>query len=97
QSRLPRKNLLLSATIEAGTLNAPVRIRNLSESGAMLDGTALPESGVRLVLRRSAIEVPATAIWRTGGRCGIKFDDTAVSVDEWVSGTRAPSFNGHFG
>jgi len=41
--RLPRKNLLLGATIEAGALSAPVRIRNLSETGALIDGAALPD------------------------------------------------------
>ncbi len=87
QLRSPRKNLLLSATIEAGALKAPVRIRNLSESGAMLDGAALPDVGTRFTLRRLEIEIGATVIWNALGRCGVAFDGK-VSVDEWVAGVR---------
>lgn len=87
--RAVRKNLLLSATIKVGALRAPVRIRNLSESGAMIDGAALPEAGTALVLRRLEVEIGARAVWRRAGRCGITFDGT-VSVEDWVSGIRPP-------
>lgn len=89
--RPPRKNLLLSASIEAGGLKAPVRIRNLSEGGAMIDGTALPEVGTPLVLRRLEVEIGATTVWRAPGRCGMKFEG-CVSVEEWVAGVRRLSF-----
>jgi hypothetical protein len=88
-ARASRKNLLLSASIEAGALKAPVRIRNLSESGAMIDGAALPEVGATLILRRLEVEIGAVTVWRASGRCGIRFDGKA-SVDEWVSGVRRP-------
>lgn len=96
-ARAPRKNLLLAATIEAGSLSATVRIRNLSESGAMLDGVALPNTGTKLVLRRAVIEMPATVVWQAGGRCGVQFDATTITVDEWVAGLLTPSFQGHKG
>lgn len=95
--RLPRKNLLLAASIESGALKAPVRIRNLSESGAMLDGAVLPDPGVKLVLQRADIRMGATVIWRAAGRCGVRFDETSATVDEWVAGARSPSFEGHQG
>lgn len=89
--RAERKNLFLAASVEAGDLRVPVRIRNLSETGAMIDGAALPEAGTALVLRRMEVEIGAVAIWREKGRCGIKFDGI-VSVDEWVAGVvRQPS------
>ena len=88
--RASRKNLLLSATIEAGALKADVRIRNLSESGAMIEGAALPDVGSPLTLRRSEIEIGALVVWRATGRCGIRFDGIA-SVEEWVGGVRRPS------
>ena len=87
--RPPRKNLLLAATIEAGALKAPVRIRNLSEGGAMLDGAALPDVGAALMLRRMEVEIGASVIWRMSGRCGVVFDGK-VSVDEWGTGVRGP-------
>jgi hypothetical protein len=89
QLRSPRKNLLLAATIEAGALKAPVRIRNLSESGAMLDGAALPDIGTALMLRRMEVEIGASVVWRASGRCGVVFDGK-VSVDEWGAGVRQP-------
>lgn len=95
--RPQRKNLMLSASIESAGIQAAVRIRNLSETGAMLDGPALPEPGARLVLRRAEIETGATVIWRQGARCGVHFDAIAACVDEWVTGKRPASFAGKQG
>lgn len=97
RERKPRKNLMLAATIESSGTRAPVRIRNLSETGAMLDGAALPEIGTALMLLRADIQVAAMVVWREGGRCGIRFDKVAASVDEWVTGKRTATFNGQQG
>ncbi len=83
--RAPRTNLLLSATIETETLNAPVRIRNLSESGAMIDGAVFPPAGAALTLRRLDMTIEAVVVWCEDGRCGIRFDGKA-SVPDWVAG-----------
>lgn len=96
-SRPLRKNLLLSGSIEADGLKVAVRIRNLSETGAMLDGAALPVAGTRLILRRAEIEVSARVIWQAAGRCGIAFDQSAITVDEWVSGKRVLGFEAQRG
>ena len=84
-SRASRKNLL-TASIEAGALKAPVRIRNLSETGAMIDGAALPDIGTVLTLRRLEV-VRAVVVWSATGRCGIRFDGVAA-VEDWVAGVR---------
>jgi hypothetical protein len=81
---------LLAANVEAGTLCAPVRIRNLSETGALIDGAALPDVGTGLTLRRLEIEIGATVVWRFAGRCGIRFAGK-VSVDDWAIGKRRTS------
>jgi hypothetical protein len=88
KDRAPRTNLFLAATIEAGALATAVRIRNLSTTGAMLDGPAFPRIGKTLTLRRSELDIGATVMWHTGSRCGIRFDGY-VSVAEWVSGKRS--------
>lgn len=91
-ARAPRKNLMLAASIESETLSAPVRVRNLSESGAMIDGAALPAVGAHLILRRGDLSAVAIVMWHEGARCGIKFENVVASVDEWVSGKKsAPS------
>ena len=86
RERAQRSNLLLAATIEAQDLKAAVRIRNLSESGAMLEGAALPGVGDRLTLQRLDLEVGATVVWSARSRCGIRFD-RKISVAGWRAGT----------
>lgn len=85
----PRTNLMLAASIEAGPLSAPVRIRNLSETGAAVEGAALPHVGATVTLRRLDLSVGGTIVWASGGRCGVHFDGTTC-VAEWISGTRSP-------
>lgn len=94
--REPRKNLMLAATIEADTVTAPVRIRNLSETGAMIDGAALPEIGSRVMLKRLELSIAATVVWYQEGRCGLKLVGT-IDVDEWVAGVRRPVKHGSLG
>lgn len=87
--REPRKNLMLAATIDADTVTAPVRIRNMSQSGAMIDGPALPEVGSQVILRRLDLSIAATVVWIHEGRCGLRLAGS-VKVDEWITGSRQP-------
>ena len=84
-SRRARTNLLLSATIEADGVAGPVRIRNLSEEGALLEGAALPPVGAGLVLRRLQLQMGATVIWTDRSRCGVRFEGS-ISVAGWREG-----------
>ncbi len=83
----PRTNLLLSANAEVGGRTLPVRIRNQSETGAMLEGTGLPDAGMKLVLARGDLHVSAVVAWAAGGRRGVKFDGP-TPVHEWTGGTK---------
>ena len=85
--RAPRKNLFLAATIDGGGGPMAVRVRNLSESGAMLEGAALPQPQTRISMRRGELQVDATVMWVEGERCGIRFDQ-GIAVDDWVAGKR---------
>ena len=77
---------MLAATIATSAKSAPVRIRNLSESGAMVDGPSLPRAGVALTLSRLALSIGATVIWNRDGRCGLSLTRPIV-VDDWIAGT----------
>ena len=90
--RAPRTNLLLSATIKSGAGEAAVRVRNLSDGGAMLEGGDLPLPGERLLLHRATLSVAGTCVWRNDTRCGMRFD-RPVSVPQW-SGTRVATSPG---
>jgi len=85
QRRGPRSSLFLAATIESGGVESPVRIRDLSESGARLEGPAFPPVGAHLTLRRQGVKVGATVKWIRGPRCGVAFEGR-VAVSDWVSG-----------
>jgi hypothetical protein len=79
---------MLAATISAGATSAPVRIRNLSEAGAMIDGPALPRPGANLTLSRLALSIGATVVWTRDGRCGLSLGCPIV-VDDWIAGASA--------
>ncbi|WP_167737356.1 PilZ domain-containing protein [Sphingomonas parva] len=84
-----RAGLLLAASIEARGLSAPVRIRNLSESGAAIEGDSLPPPGAAIILRRLDLAVPGLVAWSSGQRCGVHFD-VPTRVSAWVMGSRTP-------
>ena len=84
-ARTSRTNLLLSAAIEANGVAAPVRIRNLSEHGALIEGAALPPVVSTLILRRLQLEMRATVIWSDKGRCGVRFEGM-IAVAGWRAG-----------
>jgi hypothetical protein len=85
--REPRKSLMLAATLDAGGASVPVRIRNMSQRGAMVDGAYLPGPGTMVRLERLSLATSAIVIWRLDGRCGLKLADPVVP-DEWVAGVR---------
>lgn len=90
--RRHRSKLFLAATIEAAGTKCPVRIRDLSESGALLEGAAFPAQGTILTLRRQEVEISAKVVWLSAPRCGVAFEG-AISVAEWIAGKPgAPSF-----
>lgn len=85
----PRTNTMLSATVETGAVALPVRIRNLSETGALIEGSGLPAAGARLVLKRGELQIGATVAWAGGYRRGIRFDGP-TSVQDWTGGKPRP-------
>jgi hypothetical protein len=85
----PRTNLLLAATVETGGRTLSVRIRNLSETGALVEGAGLPDAGMPLVIVRGDLQVSATIAWAAGGRRGVRFDGP-TPVSEWTGGKPRP-------
>ncbi len=81
---------MLAATISAGAVSAPVRIRNLSETGAMIDGPALPTPGSTLMLNRLTVSIGATVVWTREGRCGLSLMGPIVVAD-WIAGASSAS------
>lgn len=75
--------MFLVATLYCGQASNPVRVRNLSATGALVEGASLPPTGTAVILRRGALEAPGTAVWSRSGKAGLAFDGQ-VDVAAWL-------------
>lgn len=78
-----RSNVFLSATLYSDTGSFPVRIRNISPGGALLDGTNLPAIGSSIRLARAHLTAEGEIAWQSHDFRGLRFRST-VDVQEWV-------------
>ena len=78
-----RSNVFLAAVLVVGSARLPVRVRNLSPRGALLDGASLPASGVGIQLTRGALSAEGRVAWRGGDQAGVSFAGE-IDVDAWV-------------
>jgi PilZ domain len=75
QNRKSRRSpVLLTAMIEAGGAPLPVKLRNLSEEGALIEGGPLPPEGSATVFERKDMRVSGRIVWVQGKYAGIAFD-----------------------
>ncbi len=78
-----RSHVFLMAVLRAGTTSCPVRVRNISIHGALLEGNHLPLEKQIVALRRGSLSVSGEIAWIAGQHCGIRFSKP-ISVAEWV-------------
>src|SRR5262245_55763577 len=78
----PRANVFLTAILYAGA-PYPVRIRNLSVHGALLEADSLPPEGATVRLQRGSLGALGEVAWQIGKHCGIRFNGR-ITLDEWV-------------
>ena len=79
----PRSHVFLMAVLYSGPVGLPVRVRNLSGLGALLEGANLPPESRTVSLKRGGLAVAGTVAWSTGEQCGLRFS-SAIKVAEWV-------------
>lgn len=84
-----RARLQANASLETTTGKVPVIVRNLSCSGAMIEGSNLPALNRTALLKRGRIEALGTVVWQEGGRCGFQFYDD-LPHDAVVAEARKP-------
>jgi len=78
-TRNPRTAMLRSARIEAGAVSGEVRIRNISSTGAMIEGIEVDDGTTGLDVLIELLEdqmFPAKLRWATDGRAGLEFAET---------------------
>ena len=61
----------------------PVRVRNLSPGGALLEAEGLPAAGSSVILRRGQLTIGGKVVRAALGKAGIEFDQT-VHVPSWM-------------
>ncbi|OYY75633.1 MAG: diguanylate cyclase [Sphingomonas sp. 28-62-20] len=82
-SRSPRTAMIRSAALEIGESRGEVRIRNISSTGAMIDGIRFGRDVKDVELMIELLEgemFPARIRWAKDGKVGIEFDE-AFNLD----------------
>lgn len=82
----PRTHLFLVAMLAVGAASTPVRIRNLSRSGALIEGSDLPAVGSVASIRRASLFVEGVVAWRSGNQAGMAFN-SSIFVSAWLPKT----------
>lgn len=73
--RQRRSNVLMAAALELSGASIPVKLRNLSADGALVEGERLPVEGAEVIFRRNELAMPARVVWVREERAGISFRD----------------------
>ncbi len=84
-ARPARTNMFVMATLYADGLASPVKIRNLSPTGALVEGNRIPQAQSRVTLRRGELAIEGQIVWRELGRAGLQFF-APISVEDWLPG-----------
>ncbi len=86
----PRSNMFVTATLHLDGRSSPVRVRNMSRTGALVEVDAIPPERSRVRLERGSLSVRGEIVWRGENRAGIRFD-AAVEVGNWLPSGSRPS------
>ena len=78
-----RSNVFLSAILATEARTVPVRVRNISARGALLDGADLPAAGSAIRIVRGGLTATGEIAWVAETQCGVRFD-APVTVRDWV-------------
>ena len=68
-----RSNVLLTASLELSGASTPVRMRNLSPNGALVEGDDLPVEGSELLFRKGDLAIMGRVVWSSERHAGIVF------------------------
>ncbi|MDB5699612.1 MAG: PilZ protein [Alphaproteobacteria bacterium] len=71
--RSKRSLVLIAAKVRLPSGLMDVRLRNLSQNGALLEAETMPPVNCELVFERGETIVPARVAWAARGRFGIEF------------------------
>jgi PilZ domain len=73
--RSRRSPVLLAATVEVAERDVRVKLRNLSEEGALIEGDRLPLEGATTFFQRNDLRLRSRVVWVQGKYAGVSFDE----------------------
>jgi hypothetical protein len=71
--RSRRAPVLLAASIEVEGVPVPVKLRNLSEEGALIEGDRLPAEDSTSFFQRNELRLKSRVVWVHGRYAGVAF------------------------
>jgi hypothetical protein len=84
-----RSNVLMSASLELSGTSLPVKLRNLSADGALVEGDKLPVEAASILFRKGDLSMTGTVAWVKGRQAGINFDQK-LNPDQLLRHVPAP-------
>ncbi|HEX4761221.1 MAG TPA: PilZ domain-containing protein [Sphingomicrobium sp.] len=72
--RTRRSPVLLSASVEVAGVPEQVKLRNLSEEGALIEGERLPLEGAMTYFQRNDLRLKGRVVWVEGRFAGVAFN-----------------------
>lgn len=79
----PRSSMFLACVLRTASGQVPVRVRNMSPSGALVEAPMATAVGSSVQLIRGSLQVRATVAWVSDQRCGLHFASEVV-VSAWL-------------
>lgn len=79
-----RFRVLLNAELITTTEEQPVKVRDISRTGAMMEGQRPIAKARDVILRRGNVEIFAEIVWTDGKQCGVQFDEE-LSEEEMLA------------
>lgn len=90
QNRRSRRSpVLLTATVYVGGLPVTVKLRNLSEEGALIECDRLPLEGAETYFERNGMRLKSRIVWVQGKYAGVAFN-TPLKREEVLRQIPAP-------
>jgi hypothetical protein len=97
QNRRSRRSpVLLAATVEIDGIPVTVKLRNLSEKGALIEGERLPSEQAETFFERNDMRLKSRVVWVQGNFAGVAFD-IALKREEVLRHIPAPKPRLDFG
>ena len=80
----PRTNMFIAATLCWEQHRNPVKVRNMSITGALVESPVVPSTGSSVLLVRGSYSTAGRVVWADKNRCGL-YLTAAINVRDWLA------------